>query len=50
MFFWIILEALRLTPWFEFEYPNQFLKVPDLKTLQKVYLNLYEFDNSSFLV
>jgi hypothetical protein len=47
IFFWINSKAFRLKPWFEFEYSNQFRKVPNLKNLQKVYLNLYQFDPSS---
>jgi hypothetical protein len=31
---------LNLKPWFEFEYSTQFLKVPDLKSIQRVYSNL----------
>jgi hypothetical protein len=34
-----------LKPWFKFEYLNPFSKVPDLKTLQKVYLILSLFEN-----
>jgi hypothetical protein len=41
IFFWIVLKALRLKPWFKFEYLNQFPKVPDLKSIQKVYFNFF---------
>jgi hypothetical protein len=47
IFFPIVLKVLRLKPWFEFDYSNQFSKVPDLKSVQKVYLNLSQFESNS---
>jgi hypothetical protein len=38
--FQFILFILRLKPWFNFEYLNQFSKLPDLKSLQKIYFKL----------
>jgi hypothetical protein len=35
IFFRIISKACHLKPWFEFEYSNQFSKVPYLKNLKK---------------
>jgi hypothetical protein len=38
--FRFILFILCLKPWFKFEYLNQFSKVLDLKSIEKVYFKL----------
>jgi hypothetical protein len=48
--FRIILKDLRLKPWLEFAYLNQFSKVSNLKNIQKGVLNLSSFEFSSNLV